>query len=137
MQKKNVVKKHISLNRPCGNESTEIRITQNKGKERENSYQKCRDHQRKGTLKLIEIFWWSQTSFSIRREWIYVNTQQRWYHREFLKGATRGLQEEWMEGNLKENYLRLIPEWIDRRVQDGGSCNYYWGISYEVLCTFQ
>ena len=26
---------------------------------------------------------------------------------EFLKGATRGLQEEWIEGNLKENYLRL------------------------------
>ena len=26
----------------------------------------------------------------------------------FLKGATRGLQKEWMEGNLKD-YLRLIP----------------------------
>jgi hypothetical protein len=29
--------------------------------------------------------------------------------REFLEGATRGLQEKWMEGNLKGNYLRLIP----------------------------
>ena len=25
----------------------------------------------------------------------------------FLKGATRGLREEWMEGNLKGDYLRL------------------------------
>ena len=29
---------------------------------------------------------------------------------EFLKGATRGLREEWMEGNLKGDYLRLMPE---------------------------
>jgi len=28
---------------------------------------------------------------------------------EFLKGATKGLREEWKEGNLKEDYLRLIP----------------------------
>ena len=28
---------------------------------------------------------------------------------EFLKGATRGLREECMEGNLKGYYLRLIP----------------------------
>ena len=28
---------------------------------------------------------------------------------EFLKGATRGLQEEWMGGNLKGDYLRLMP----------------------------
>jgi hypothetical protein len=28
---------------------------------------------------------------------------------EFLKGATRGLQEEWMEGNLKGDYLMLMP----------------------------
>ena len=37
--------------------------------------------------------------------------------REFLKGVTRGLREEWMEGNLKGNYLRLIPglnEFIDK-----------------------
>ena len=27
---------------------------------------------------------------------------------EFLKGATRGLQEEWMEGNLKGDYLRAV-----------------------------
>ena len=28
---------------------------------------------------------------------------------EFLKGATWGLREEWMEGHLKGDYLRLIP----------------------------
>ena len=28
---------------------------------------------------------------------------------EFLKGATRVLQEEWMEGNLKGDYLTLMP----------------------------
>ena len=27
---------------------------------------------------------------------------------EFLKGAIRGLQMEWMEGNLKGDYLRLM-----------------------------
>ena len=26
-----------------------------------------------------------------------------------MKGATRGVQEEWMEGNLKKKILRLIP----------------------------
>ena len=43
-----------------------------------------KDHQRKGTHKthgdLIKIFWWSQMSFSIRREWMYVNTRQIWCH---------------------------------------------------------
>ena len=28
---------------------------------------------------------------------------------EFLKGATRGLRKEWIEGNLKGDYLRLMP----------------------------
>ena len=28
---------------------------------------------------------------------------------EFLKGATRGLREEWKEGNLKGDYLKLMP----------------------------
>ena len=28
---------------------------------------------------------------------------------EFLKSATRGLQEEWMKGNLIGDYLRLMP----------------------------
>ena len=47
-------------NRPRGKESTEVRITQNKGKERENSYQKLkrspmeRHTQTHGNL--IEIF---------------------------------------------------------------------------------
>ena len=30
------------MSRPCGKESTEVQITQNKGKERENSYQKLK-----------------------------------------------------------------------------------------------
>ena len=39
----------------------------------------------------------------------------KWTHgkdgitREFLKGATRGLREEWMEANLKGDYLKLMP----------------------------
>ena len=36
------LKKLTSINRPCGKESTEVRITQNKGKESENSYQKLK-----------------------------------------------------------------------------------------------
>ena len=28
---------------------------------------------------------------------------------EFFKGATRGLRVKWMEGNLKGDYLRLMP----------------------------
>jgi hypothetical protein len=32
----------LLLYRPCGKESTEVRKTQNKGKERENSYQKLK-----------------------------------------------------------------------------------------------
>ena len=28
---------------------------------------------------------------------------------EFLKGVTRGFREEWMEGNLKGDHLRLMP----------------------------
>jgi hypothetical protein len=27
---------------------------------------------------------------------------------EFLKGATKELREEWMEGNLKGDYLRFL-----------------------------
>ena len=27
-----------------------------------------------------KIFWWSQPSFSIRREWMYVSIRQRWCH---------------------------------------------------------
>jgi hypothetical protein len=37
--------------RPGGKESTEVQITQNKGKERENSYQKLKRSRRKGTCK--------------------------------------------------------------------------------------
>ena len=55
---------------------------------------------------------------------MYVNTGKDGINREFLKGATRRLREEWMEGNL--NYLRLMQgcvyrtEQIGRNVQDGG-----------------
>jgi hypothetical protein len=33
-----------------------------------------------------------------------------------MKGVTRELREEWIEGN----YLKLMPERIGRQVQDGG-----------------
>ena len=65
---------HTYIHRPHGKESTEVRITQNMGKERENSYQKLkrllyeRHMQTHGNL--IKLFRWSQPSFSIRREQI-------------------------------------------------------------------
>ena len=33
---------------------------------------------------------------------------------EFFKVATRGLREEWMEGNLKGDYLRLMGRAVSR-----------------------
>ena len=65
----------------------DIRKTQNKGKESENSYQKLkrlRDydgqaHEHTHGNK-IEIFRRTQLSFSIRRERMYASTRQRWHH---------------------------------------------------------
>ena len=46
--------KLFTWNRPCGKESTEVQITQNMGKERENSYQKIkRSPEERHTQKLI------------------------------------------------------------------------------------
>ena len=53
---------------------------------------------------LIKIFRQARPSFSITREQMFVNTQDG-VTREFMKGATRGLREEWMEENLKEIIL--------------------------------
>ena len=39
----------VKVDRPRGKESTEVRITQNKGKESENSYQKLKRSQWTGT----------------------------------------------------------------------------------------
>ena len=69
------LQKQNNLYRPRGKESTEVRITQNKGKESENSYQKLERH--------TETKWKyfdGRTSFSFRRERMYVSTQQRWRH---------------------------------------------------------
>ena len=55
------------------------------GREKENSYRKMkRSPEERHTQthgNLIEIFWWSQTSFLIRIEYMYVNAWQRWHCR--------------------------------------------------------
>ena len=57
---------------PCGKESTEVRITQYMGNERENSYRKLkRSPEERHTQthgNLFKIFRQSQMSFSIRRQ---------------------------------------------------------------------
>ena len=74
----------LQHNEPRGKESTEVRISQNKGKESENSYQKLKrslkDRPMKTHRNCIEIFQRAQPSFTIRREQIFVNTRQRWHH---------------------------------------------------------
>ena len=56
-------KKNINVNIPRGKESTEVRITQNIGKESENSYQKLKRSQQDRHMQthgnLIKIFWLS------------------------------------------------------------------------------
>ena len=98
------------INRPRGKESTEVRITQNKGKESENSYQKLKRSPRDRHTKTVSRYF-------DRHSRLYQSEESKclWTHdkdgitREFMKDATRGLQEEWIEGNLKGNYLRLMP----------------------------
>ena len=62
----------ISHNLPRGNESTKVRISQNKGKESENSYQKLKrslkDRHTKTHGNCIEIFRQARPSLSIGRE---------------------------------------------------------------------
>ena len=96
--------------KPRGKESTELRITQNKGKESENSYQKLKRSRWTGT----RTHTWKQ-NLNISTDNQNQKTANVCEHMtkmaslEFLKGATRGLQKEWMEGNLKGDYLRLRP----------------------------
>ena len=70
--------------RPRGKESTEVQITQNKGKESENSYQKLKrsqwDRHTCTHGNLIKIFRQAQPSFSIKGEQMFVITRQRWHH---------------------------------------------------------
>ena len=65
-------------------------LKKNKGNERENSYQKLKRYPEERHTQthgnLYKIFWWSQTSFSIRIEKDGIT-------REILKSAIRGLQE--------------------------------------------
>ena len=60
-----------------------VRISQNKGKESENSYHKLKrslwDRHTKTHGNCIEIFRQAQPSLSIRREEMFYNTQQRWH----------------------------------------------------------
>ena len=39
---------------------------------------------------------------------MFVNTRKDGVTRELIKGATRGLREEWMEGNLSEVNARAV-----------------------------
>ena len=84
------------------------RIKQNKGNESENSYQKLKrslkGRHTKRHRNCIEIFRQARPSLSIKRENISEHTTKM-ASLEFMKGATRGLREKWMEGN----YLRLMP----------------------------
>ena len=61
---------------PRGKESTEVRITQIKGKEWESSYQKLKISPEERLTQthenLFEIFRRPQKYFSIRKEWMYV-----------------------------------------------------------------
>ena len=77
--------------------TTNIHLTQNKGKESENSYRKLKSSQWTGT----------RTHTQKENQNILTDNQKRanvcehmtsMASLEFLKGATRGLQEEWMEG---------------------------------------
>jgi len=71
-----------------------------------------RDHCTKGTSKHTETY--LKYFDGHKRLSQSEENESMWTHnkdgvtREFLKGATRGLWEEWKEGNLKGNYLRLI-----------------------------
>ena len=83
-------------------------LIQNKGKESENSYRK------------LKSSWWTGTRTHTLKQNQNISTDAaillnqkranvcehmtRMASLEFLKGATRGLREEWMEGNLKGVY---------------------------------
>ena len=87
--------------------------TQNKGKERENSPKieditggKAHVNTRKLNLNILTI---TEVFLNQNRVNVCEHTTKMASLESLLKGATRVLREEWMEGNLKGNYLRLIP----------------------------
>ena len=89
-----------------------IILKENKGKESENSYQKLKRSHWTGT----RTYTWKHQNISTDAA-IFLNQKRanvcehttEIASLEFLKGASRGLQEEWMEGNLKGDYVRLMP----------------------------
>ena len=90
---------------------TVVECTQIKGKESENSYQELKRSRWTGT----RTHTWKQNQNISTDTGILLNQKRanvcehttRMASLEILKGATRGLREEWMEGNLKGDYLRL------------------------------
>ena len=100
-------------NRPQGKESTKVQITQNKGKESENSYRKLKSLWWTGLRthkhgNKIEIFWWTRPSFSIRIEQMYVSTQQGWrYPCHVLTYMCSLLIEK--DGRVRWNISILFP----------------------------
>ena len=65
----------VVRNRPCGKESTEVQISQNKGKENENLPEIEEITVGQAHRNCFEIFRQARPSFSIRREQMFVNTR--------------------------------------------------------------
>ena len=87
---------------------TNLRLTQNKGKESENSYQKLKSSQWTGTQKQNRNISTDMAVFLNQKRANVCEHTTKTISLEFLKGATRELREEWMEGNLKGDYLRAL-----------------------------
>ena len=90
-----------------------IYIQQNKGKESENSYRKFKrsqqDRAHTNTWKLNRNILMDKAVFLNQKRANVCEHMTKMASLQLLKGATRGLREEWMEGNLKRDYLRLMP----------------------------
>ena len=90
----------LQRKRPHGKECTEVRITQNKGKESENSYRKLKSSRWTGTRtqtrKQNQNILTDTAVLNQKRANVCEHTT-RMASLEFLRGATRGLREEWME----------------------------------------
>ena len=83
------------MNIPCGKESAEVQITKNKGKEKIEEISIGKAHA--NTLKL------NQNISTVTD--LFLNQKKVNVCEHTTKMASL---EEWMEGNLKGNYLRLI-----------------------------
>ena len=88
-------------------------LTQNNGKESENSYRKLKSSQWTGARTHTRKQTWNVSAdttvlLNQKRANVCEHTM-RMTSLELLNGATRGLQEEWMEENLKGDYLSLMP----------------------------